>query len=53
MGPALTTLIPEPSIMKPKLDWDEVEVAKTKALVEKAEQDEWKVKERLTGPSCW
>ena len=36
-GPALKTSTSEPRIVELVLDWDEIEVAKTKVLVEKAE----------------
>ena len=49
--PAPKTPIPNPRIVELVLDWDEVEAVKTKALVEMAERNEWKVKGPLTGPS--
>ena len=52
-GPASKTPIPKPRIVELISDWDELEEAKMKALVEKVEQDGWKVKEPLTGPSQW
>ena len=38
-GPASKTLVPEPRIVELRSDWDEIEEAKTKAIVERAEQD--------------
>ena len=52
-GPALKTPIPELRIVKLVSDWDEVQVVKTKVLVEKTEKDRWKVKGPLTGPFQW
>ena len=49
--PAPKTPIPEPRIVELKLVWNKLVKAKMKAIVEKAEQDGWKVKGPLTGPS--
>ena len=52
-GPALKTPVPEPRIMELRSDRDEIVEAKTKALVERAEKERWKVKGPLAGPSRW
>ena len=52
-GPAPKTPVPEPRIVELVSDWDEIEKAKTKAMVERAKRDGWKVKGLLTGPSQW
>ena len=49
-GPAPRTPVPKPRIVELVSDRDEIEEAKTKALVERAERDGWKVKGTLTGP---
>ena len=51
--PALKFQVLELRIVEVKLDWDEIEEAKLKSLVKKAEKDGWKVKGPLTGPSRW
>ena len=53
MGPAPKTPVPEPRIVELRSDWGEIEEAKTKAMVERAERDRWKVKGPLTSPSRW
>ena len=50
-GPAPKTPTSEPRITELVSDWDKIETAKTKALVERAERDGWKVKGPLTGHS--
>ena len=52
-GPALKTPTPELRIVELVSDWDKIETAKTKVLVEKVERDGWKVQEPLTGPFQW
>ena len=46
------TLVPKARIVELKLDSDVIEWTKTNKLVEKAENDAWKVKGPLTGPAC-
>lgn len=50
-GPALKTPIPKARIVELRSHWDRVEAAKTKVIVERAEQDEWKINGPLTGLS--
>ena len=52
-GLASRTPIQERRIVKLVSDWDEVEIVKTKVLVEKVALDGWKVKGHLPGPSQW
>ena len=50
-GPAPKTPVPEPRVVELVSDWDEIEKAKMKVMVERAERDGWKVKGPLTGRS--
>ena len=50
-GPAPESPAPEPRIVELKSDWDDLGEKKTKKLIKKAEQDGWKMKGPLTGPS--
>lgn len=50
-GRVRKTPVPELRIVELVSDWDGIEVAKIKTIVEGAKQDGWKVKGPLTGPS--
>lgn len=52
-GPVTQSPVLKLRIMKLKSDWDDPGEVKTRRLIEKAEQDEWKVKGPFTGPSQW